>query len=169
MGGRPLAGAPSTWLTGRQQAIAGIHMQADPVPGGAEYVQGRAPRIDFFDKAKVVKRTSGPARRPGLLQGRAGHQRVGSAGPAGRTATSSSPAAPGVGIVRIDAPRRRRAGDARPDQGRHLTDAAAFAEARAKVVKLDTRAYTLAAAVWQGTPPAHAPSQGGPALGRAGP
>ena len=58
-----LAGAPSTWLTGRQQAIAGIQMLADPVPGGPTYVQGRAPRIDFFDKAKVVKadqRTCGP-------------------------------------------------------------------------------------------------------------
>ena len=148
-----LAGAPSTWLTGRQQAIAGIHMLADPVPGGPTYVQGRAPRIDFFDKAKVVKedqRTCGPTGcYKGVLvtnewapldQPEDGHQLKFSA--------------PGVGVVRIEPLGGVEQETLVLTKDNTLTDAER-AEARAKVVTLDTRAYTLAKAIWQGTPPAH--------------
>ena len=148
-----LAGAPSTWLTGRQQAIAGIHMLADPVPGGPTYVQGRAPRIDFFDKAKVVKqdqRTCGPTGcYKGVLvtnewapldQPQDGHQLKFSA--------------PGVGVVRIEPLGGVEQETLVLTKDNTLT-AAESAEARAKVVTLDTRAYTLAKDIWQGTPPVH--------------
>ena len=148
-----LAGAPSTWLTGRQQAVAGIHMLADPVPGGPAYVQGRAPRIDFFDKAKVVKqdqRTCGPTGcYKGVLitnewapldQPEDGHQLKFSA--------------PGVGIVRIE-PLGGVEQETLVLTKYNTLTAAESAEARAKVVTLDTRAYNLARDIWQGTPPAH--------------
>ena len=47
--------------------------------------------------------------------------------------------------------RRGRAGDARHDQVRNA-DPGLIAEARAKVFKLDERAYVLAEDVWRGTP-----------------
>jgi hypothetical protein len=148
-----LAGAPSTWLTGRQQAIAGIHMLADPVPGGPAYVQGRAPRIDFFDKAKVVKKDQRTCAPTGCYKGvlvtnewapldqpQDGHQLKFSA--------------PGVGIVRIEPLGGVEQETVVLTKDDTLTDAER-AEARAKVVTLDTRAYTLAKDIWQGTPPAH--------------
>ena len=147
-----LAGAPSTWLTGTQRAKAGIHMLADPRPGTPSYRQGRAPAIDFLDRAKVVaahQRTCVPVAcyRDVLItdewnpldQPADGHQLKYSA--------------PGVGIVRIEAV----GGD--EQETLVLTkyvqlSPAALAEARAKVFKLDQRAYVLAPAVWTGTPPA---------------
>ena len=146
-----LAGAPNTWLQGTQRAEAGIHMQADPRPGTPTYVQGRAPRIEFFDRAKVAaahQRVCVPVacyrdvlvtdEWAPLQQPADGHQ--------------LKSAAPGVGIVQIDAV----GGDEQETlvlvKYEQLTPAA-FAEARAKVLKLDERAYTLAEAIWAGPQP----------------
>src|SRR5262249_33897196 len=49
------AGAPSTWITGKNGAEAGIHMPAPPQVGLPEYLQGFAPDIDFLDCAKIVQ------------------------------------------------------------------------------------------------------------------
>jgi hypothetical protein len=148
-----LAGAPSTWLTGRQHAIAGIQMLAQPVAGGPAYVQGRAPRIDFLDKAKVVKTDHRACAPTGCYKGvvvtnewapldqpEDGHQLKFSA--------------PGVGVVRIEPLGGVEQETVVLTKDNTLSDAER-AEARAKVVTLDTRAYTLAKQVWQGTPPAH--------------
>jgi len=148
-----LAGAPSTWLTGRQQAIAGIQMLAHPVPGGPAYVQGRAPAIDFFDKAKVVDENERTCVPTGCYKGvlltnewapldqpEDGHQLKFSA--------------PGVGVVRIE-PLGGVEQETLVLTKDHTLTAAEAAEARAKVVTLDTRAYTLAKDIWKGTPPAH--------------
>ena len=148
-----LAGAPSTWLTGRQHAIAGIQMLGHPVAGGPTYVQGRAPRIDFFDKAKVVKTDQRTCAPTGCYKGvvvtnewapldqpEDGHQLKFSA--------------PGVGVVRIEPLGGVEQETLVLTKDNTLSDAER-AEARAKVVTLDTRAYTLAKQVWQGTPPAH--------------
>jgi hypothetical protein len=147
-----LAGAPSTWLTGRQKAVGGLHMLAHPEPGGPAYVQGRAPAIDFFDKAKVIKEDQRTCVPTGCYRGvlvtdewapldqpEDGHQLKYSA--------------PGVGVVRIEA-----VGGVEQETlvlvKDHTLTPAESAEARAKVVTLDTRAYTLAKDIWQGTPPA---------------
>jgi hypothetical protein len=45
--------APSTWLAGNQQAIAGILMRANPKPNTSTYKQGEAPAAEFLDLAKV--------------------------------------------------------------------------------------------------------------------
>ncbi|MDP9222804.1 MAG: hypothetical protein M3P18_02925, partial [Actinomycetota bacterium] len=47
-------GAPSTWLSGVNRARAGILIQAKPMVAGPSYSQGRAPDIDFADRAKVI-------------------------------------------------------------------------------------------------------------------
>jgi hypothetical protein len=147
-----LLGAESTWLTGTQRAHAGIHMQAHPEVGTPAYVQGRAPAIDFLDKAKVAaehQRACVPVAcyrnvlvidewNP-LEQPEDGHQLKSHASE--------------VGIVKIDAV----GGDEQETlvlAERERLTSAAFAEARAKVFRLDARAYRLAAGVWRGTPPA---------------
>ena len=48
-------GAPSTWMSGIQDAQAGILMRGDPRPGTPPYKQGDAPKIHFGDTAKVLK------------------------------------------------------------------------------------------------------------------
>jgi hypothetical protein len=97
-------GAPSTWIAGQAGASAGIHMLAHPVVSAdphQEYLQGRAPAIDFLDCARV--------------QSLGGQTRV----PAGTftnvlttfersplestTAIQTKEHAPGIGIVRIGA------------------------------------------------------------------
>ena len=96
-------GAPSTWISGQAHATAGVHMLGDPAVGsaGREYLQGRAPAIDFLDCAAV--------------HGLGGTAKV----PAGaftsilttferspldsRTAIQTKEHAPYVGIVRIEA------------------------------------------------------------------
>ena len=97
-------GAPSTWLAGRQNAQAGVHMLARPeAPANRnrEYLQGRAPAIDFLDCARVVA-VGGQVRVPagsftGVLTV---HERspLESA-----TAIQTKEHAPNVGIVRIGA------------------------------------------------------------------
>jgi hypothetical protein len=55
--------APSTWLAGHNGATAGVLMRANPKTGTSTYVQGRAPDIQFLDKAKVAQtnqKTCGP-------------------------------------------------------------------------------------------------------------
>jgi hypothetical protein len=61
--------------------------------------------------------------------------------------------APGVGVVRIEPLGGVEQETVVLTKDNTLTDAER-AEARAKVVTLDTRAYTLAKDIWQGTPPA---------------
>ena len=48
-------GAPSTWLSGVQDARAGVLMRGDPQPGTPPYKQGDAPKIGFGDTARVLK------------------------------------------------------------------------------------------------------------------
>ena len=147
-----LDGAPDTWLTGTQRAKAGIHMLADPHTGTPSYVQGRAPLIEFLDRAKVAaahQRTCVPVAcyRDVLVtdewnpldQPADGHQLKYSA--------------PGVGVVRIEAVGGDEQETLVLSKYEQLTSAA-FADADAKVLKLDGDAYTLAKAVWAGTPPA---------------
>lgn len=95
-------GAPSTWITGLQGAQAGVHMRASPqAPGfrNVQYLQGRAPAIDFLDCAEVVD-IGGTARVPAgtFDQVLTTHERspLESA-----TAIQTKEHAPNVGIVRI--------------------------------------------------------------------
>jgi len=46
------SGAPKTWISG-QQALAGVHMPANPQLGTPRYLQGYVPAINFLDCAQV--------------------------------------------------------------------------------------------------------------------
>ncbi len=145
-------GAPSTWLSGRAEARAGIAMQAEPRVGTPHYLQGLAPAIDFQDNARVDndhQRACVPAGcftdvlvvdewNP-LEQPQDGHQ--------------FKFHAPGVGIVRIDS----QGGDVQEQltlrRRRHLTPAD-LAQARRRALELDRRAYDVARTVYRGTSPA---------------
>lgn len=50
-----LTGAPDTWITGVDGAIAGTAMLAHPKLTSPAYIQGRAPSIEFDDCAKVFQ------------------------------------------------------------------------------------------------------------------
>lgn len=49
-------GAPSTWISGLDGAIGGLHMLAEPKRSAGEYLQGSSPSIDFLDCAKVYRK-----------------------------------------------------------------------------------------------------------------
>jgi hypothetical protein len=48
--------APATWFPGLAGAKPGILMLAAPRPGGASYLQGLAPKIQFADRGRVTKK-----------------------------------------------------------------------------------------------------------------
>jgi hypothetical protein len=50
-----LTGAPDTWISGVAGAHRGIAMQGNPRTGTPSYSQGRAPSIDFADRARVYQ------------------------------------------------------------------------------------------------------------------
>jgi hypothetical protein len=50
------AGAPSTWVSGLAGARGGILVPGHPRVGTPPFVQGRAPRIDFYDVGQVIRR-----------------------------------------------------------------------------------------------------------------
>jgi hypothetical protein len=144
-------GAPSTWLSGRAGARAGIAMQAEPRPGTPHYLQGFAPAIDFQDNARVDKVHQQVCVPAGcfadvlvvdewnpLEQPEDGHQ--------------FKSHAPGVGIVRIDS----RGGDVQEQltlrRVRHLAPQE-LAQARRRVQELDRHAYAVARDVYRGTAP----------------
>jgi hypothetical protein len=98
------SGAPSTWISGQAGATGGLHMLAHPTNKALwehEYLQGRAPRIDFLDCAEIedVGRTvTVPAGRfTGVLTT---YER---SPLASTTAIQTKDHAPGIGVVRIGA------------------------------------------------------------------
>jgi hypothetical protein len=97
------AGAPSVWISGLQGATGGIHMLAEPEDhvGGPEYLQGKAPAIDFLDCARVaVKDTTVTVPAGRFHDVLTTYER---SPLESRTALQTKEHAPGVGIVRIGA------------------------------------------------------------------
>ncbi len=145
-------GAPSTWLSGRARARAGLSMKADPRVGSPHYLQGFAPEIDFQDNARVDKAHQKACVPAGcfadvlvvdewnpLDQPDDGHQ--------------FKFHAPGVGVVRIDS----EGGDVQEQltlrRLRHLSPQE-LARARRRALVLDRRGYDVARDVYRGTSPA---------------
>jgi hypothetical protein len=48
------AGAPNVWISGIHGAVGGVLVPGRPRTGAPQFVQGRAPAIDFFDVGRVV-------------------------------------------------------------------------------------------------------------------
>jgi len=148
--GGQFRGAPDTWIAGMAGATAGVIMRAHPRLETSSYRQGRAPRIEFYDCASVLRtgqRACVPSRcydrvlvtdEWSPLDPESGHQR--------------KYYAPGIGNIKITA-----VGD---PEGETLVlvsvahiGAAALAAARAKALTMDRRAYRVSA-VYRQTPPA---------------
>jgi hypothetical protein len=147
-----LVGAPSTWLSGRQRAAAGVAMRAEPEEGTSSYLQGYAPEIQFEDKAQVSKENQHTCVPAGcyddglvvdewnpLAQPDDGHQ--------------FKFHAPGVGVVRIEARGGVEQETLMLTKLHHLSRKD-VAEARQRALELDRRAYDVAKDVYQGTSPA---------------
>ena len=146
-----LTGAPSTWLSGVQDARAGIAMLGHPRTGTPTYVQGLAPQVDFLDCATVVQTGLQHVCVPvGCFNDVLVTDEFAPLDPAGGHQRKFY--APGVGVIRVTA-----ASGADPET-LELTKAeklckAAFSKIRTEVVKQDRRAYHVAKDVYRGTDP----------------
>jgi len=144
--------APSVWLGGVQQAIPGVLMRANPQTNTTPYLQGRAPAVEFPDQA-VVNATNQQVCVPigcfsGVLvvdewnplnQPDDGHQ--------------FKYHVPGIGVAQIEG----RGGVEQETLaliGIRSLDATEMAAATARTLQLDQNAYSMAKAVYAGTPPA---------------
>jgi hypothetical protein len=142
-------GAPSTWIAGQDRARAGVIMLAEPRVG-ALYLQGRAPAVDFFDCAEVVREGVTTCTRLDCYHRVLVVDESSPLDPEGGVQRKFH--APGVGVVRITA-----IGD---PEGETLTLASAtrlgpqgLKEARKAVRRLERRAYRISR-VYQATQPA---------------
>jgi hypothetical protein len=138
--------APDTWLAGHDGATAGILMQANPKTGTSAYVQGFAPTIEFFDKAKVSQTDQKVCGPTGCSTGALV---VDEWNPLNQPADGHQFKyhAPGVGVVQI-------VGKGGTEQETlvltrvHTLTPAEMSAATARTLKLDQRAYTLARGVY---------------------
>jgi hypothetical protein len=143
-------GAPNTWITGQDDAKAGVLVPGHPRLETPRFLQGIAPEIDFLDCAQVFamgQKTceSGTCYENVLvmdenspLDPSGGHQR--------------KFYAPEVGVVRISAVDDPQAETLVLTSVVHL-DRAALAQARAAALKLDRHGYQVSK-VYRSTPPA---------------
>ena len=143
-------GAPSTWITGEEDAEAGIHMQAHPRVRSRQYVQGFAPEIDFLDCARVVQRHQETCVPAGCFDNVLVTHETNLLDPEG--GIQSKFHAPGVGIVQIDA--------VEPPTGETLElveivnlSGSALRRARNEALRLDRRGYRFSE-VYRSTSPA---------------
>jgi hypothetical protein len=144
-------GAPSTWISGEDDAEAGVHMPAHRRVSSRLYVQGFAPEIDFLDCARIAQRnqqTCVPAgcfdqvlvtHETNLLDRKGGIQ--------------SKFHAPQVGIVRV--------GSVDPPTGETLElveveelEGSDLREVREEALRLDRRGYRFGGEPYQATEPA---------------
>jgi hypothetical protein len=146
--------APSTWLAGKQGAIAGVFMRRDPQPHTSTYLQGLAPAVEFIDRARVDRVEQKTCVPTGCYVGvvvvdewdpsaqpEDGHQ--------------FKYHAPGVGVIKVE-------GKGGVEQEtlvltkRRTLGAEELKAANARAIKLDRRAYRLAdRAVYRQTAFAH--------------
>ena len=145
-----LAGAPDTWISGLDRAVAGVAMPARPRAGTPSYRQGWAPAIEFADRARVLgtrRHTCVPARCYD-------HVLITDEwNPTEHGAHERKYYARGVGNIRVGF----AGGHERETLTLHSVKRlrpAALAHARARVLTLDRRAYNVNARVYGRTLPA---------------
>ena len=136
--GGEFVGAPSTWITGENDAEAGIHMPARRPVSSRQYIQGFAPEIDFLDCAQVVQRDVELCVPAGCFDEVLVTHETNLLDPEG--GIQSKFHAPKVGIVEV--------GTVEPPTGEVLAlvervrlDSAEMREVRQEVLRLDRRGY----------------------------
>jgi hypothetical protein len=149
---RRFAGAPSTWVSGHDGALGGIHVHGRPVVGSPTYVQGDAPAISFLDHARVAG-LGGEACAPvgcfgdvlvvdewdPLAQPADGHQ--------------LKHYAPGKGPVRVE-PVGGEEQETLVLTEHRTVDGATLERVRDAALRLDERAYRFRPRIWSTTSPA---------------
>lgn len=153
--------APDTWIAGLDGARAGILMRASPRVGTPSYLQGRAPRIDFADRARVLKTGERDCVPLGCfedvlvtdetnpLEPNDGHQRKYYAAGVGNIRAANGPGGKEretLVLVKVRRLSRR-----------------ALAAVRRQALKLDKRAYAVRKSLYGRTPPAQRTIAGRPA------
>jgi hypothetical protein len=144
-------GAPSTWVSGIDQAEAGVHIQGRSRVGTPGYVQGIAPAIEFFNAAQVIAEDQHTCTPRACYEHLLETREFSPNDPAKGDALKLYAA--GLGVVQV-------LPGTDPDQERlALTEirylgAQERAQANARVLELDTHAYSVVPAIWRHTPPA---------------
>lgn len=142
--------APATWLSGVDDAQAGIHMQGSYAPGSPPHVQGTAPNADFFNAAQYVRTDARLCHLP-LRHCFADVLVINEFSPLEADGGSvHKHYAPGLGAIAVEAILEGGAVDqeALALTGVRRLGAAARARANARTLKLDARAYRLAPEVY---------------------
>ena len=141
-------GAPNTWLSGVNDAVAGIHMLAIPGVGLPPYLQGFSPDIDFADCGQVVGSHQSMCVPVGCFSNVLVIEEWDAFEPAARQLKYY---APGVGNIRIGAVNDPEAETLLLTNVTRLSSTA-LALARQRALRLDARAYIVAGDVYGETP-----------------
>lgn len=147
-----LLGAPNAWLSGVQDAEAGILMQAKPRTRTRTYSQGFAPEIDFADQGKVKRKLRRVCVPAGCFRNVTVIDESDALDPEGGHQLKYH--ARGVGVVMV-----KPLGD-RDQETLVLTridrlSASELAKVDAEALELDKRAYEIAPEIYGATAPAN--------------
>ena len=142
------------WLHGREDARAGIAMKAKPQVGAPSYAQGWGPAVRWTDRATVDQMGRKTCVRKGCYEDVLVIAETSKEEP---NAEQLKYYARGVGNVRVG---WRGKGEKLKETLELIEvvqlDPKALAEARAKALELDKRAYKISKKVYANTPPAEA-------------
>lgn len=146
-----LTGAPDTWISGVQDARAGIAMLARPHVGSPTYTEGLAPEIDFLDCATVSQTGQSVCVEAGCFDNVLVTDEFAPLDPEGGHQLKSY--APHVGNIKVVP-----VGEENPET-LSLTEytrlsAKEMAAVRREVLKQDKRGYRISPDVYGTTPPA---------------
>jgi hypothetical protein len=146
-----LLGAPDTWIAGLARARQGILMLAQPRVGTPSYLQGWAPKIEFADRARVLRtgvRSCVPVDcyENVLL--------TDEWNPAEPGAHQRKYYARGVGNIRVGAAGDDKEGEVLVLVKVRRLSPGAIAWVRKEALKLDERAYRVRPDLYRSTPPA---------------
>jgi hypothetical protein len=142
-------GAPATWLSGIADAEAGIHMPARSRVGDPPYVMGFAPGVDFFNAARTFTTGLELCAPLNCYENVLVTDEFDPLDPKGGHVLKFY--APGVGNIGTDPAGDPEMETLRLVELRSLSPKARAA-ANARTLKLDERAYDVAADVWRDTP-----------------
>jgi hypothetical protein len=152
-------GAPNVWISGLDNAHAGIGMLARPAVGTPVYLQGFAPTIEFKDCAQVRQTGQHVCVTTGCYDNVLVTDEFAPFDPAGGHHGKSY--APGVGVIQVDA-----TGDQNPEvlqlaKNKQLCPAG-VTKARDKALQLDSHGYQVSPSIYGHTPHAQRTLQAPP-------
>lgn len=144
--------APSTWLSGVDSAVAGIHMVKAPRTNDTWYLQGWAPEVAFYDCANLWKAGEQIQVPAGTFSDVLVTRENSPLDDTGGKAIQLKYHVRGIGIAQVGA----EAGDPQEEvlvlKARNVLTPEERAAANKRALELDERAYKIAPTVWEGSP-----------------